>query len=78
MISNEKSAMVNLASKHGIAAQDWQQDLTGASVGAPSVSQLPGCPSPNIDLQTWEAVSFEFCSILLYQTYDIDYAIKFT
>jgi len=39
----------------------------------PSVCPLPGSPSLNIDLQTPEAVSVEFCLILLDHVPDIDY-----
>ena len=36
---------------------------------------MPGGLSLNIDLQTQKAVSLESSSLLLYQTYNIDYAI---
>ena len=39
-----------------------------------SVCQLPSGPSLKIDPQTWEAVCLGFCSTLLFQIYDIDYA----
>jgi len=43
IISDEKYSMVDEAWKLPIEAQDWQQALAGAPVGAPSVCQLPGC-----------------------------------
>jgi len=64
IISNEKCTMVDEAWQLAIEAQDRQRALAGASVGAPSVCQLPGGPSLKIDLQTREAVSVYsvFCS----------------
>jgi len=57
MISDEKYSMVDKAWKLAIEAQDCQRALAGAPVGTPSVCQLPGGPSLEIDPQTWEAVS---------------------
>jgi hypothetical protein len=69
ILSNEKYSMVEEAWKLAIEAQDRQRALAGAPVGTPSVCQLPGGPSLKIDPQTREAVSLEFCLMLLYQTY---------
>ena len=49
--------MVDETWKPAIEAQDHQQALAGAPVGAPSVCQLPGGPSLKIDPLTREAVS---------------------
>jgi len=49
--------MVDEASKLPIEAQDRQRALACASVGTPSVCQLPGSSYLKIDLQTQEAVS---------------------
>jgi len=64
IISNEQYSMVEEASKLAIEAQDSQRALAGAPVGAPSVCQLPGGPSLEIDQQTWVAVGVYcvFCS----------------
>jgi len=70
--------MVEEAWKLAIEAQDRQQALAGAPVGMPSVCQLPGSLFLKIDLQTREAVSLGFCSMLLYQISYIDYAPKYT
>jgi len=78
IISDDKYSMVNEAWKLAIEAQDCQRALAGAPVGTPSVCQLPGGPSLKIDPQTREAVSLQFCSMLLYQMSDIDYAPKYT
>jgi len=69
IISDDKYSMVEEAWKLTIEAQDRQRALAGAPVGTPSVCQLPGGPSLKIDPQTREAVSLEFCLMLLYQTY---------
>jgi len=69
IISDDKYSMVEEAWKLAIEAQDHQRALAGAPVGTPSVCQLPGGPSLEIDPQTREAVSLEFCLMLLYQTY---------
>ena len=61
--------MVEKASKLVIEAQDWHRELAGAPVDTPSLCQLPGGPSLEIDPQTREAVSLKLCSMLLYQTY---------
>jgi len=64
IISNEKDAMVDDTWKLTIEAQDCQRALAGAPVGTPSVCQLPGGPSHEIDSQTRQAVSIYsvFCS----------------
>jgi len=67
--SDDKYSMVEEAWKLVIEAQDRQRAVAGAPVGTASVCQLPGGPSLKIDLQTLEAVSLEFCLMLLYQTY---------
>jgi len=69
IFSDDKYSMVEEAWKLVIEAQDRQRALAGAPVGSPSVCQLPGGPSLKIDPQTPEAVSLEFCLMLLYQTY---------
>ena len=58
--------MVEETWKLAIEAQDRQRALAGAPVGTLSVCQLPGGPSLKIDPQTREAVSLEFCLMLLY------------
>jgi len=57
IISDEKYSMVDQAWQLTIEAQDRQRALAGAPVAAPSVCQLPGGPSLEIDPQTPEAVS---------------------
>jgi len=78
ILSDDKYSMVEEAWKLAIEAQDRQRALAGAPAGTPSVCQLRSGPSLKIVLQTREAVSLGFCSILLYQIYDIDYAPKYT
>jgi len=68
IISDDKYSIVQEAWKLAIEAQHRQQALTDAPVGTPSVCQLPGGPSLKIDPQTREAVSLEFCLMLLYET----------
>jgi hypothetical protein len=68
ILSDDKYSMVEEACKLAIEDQDHQRPLAGAPGGTPSVCQLPGGPSLKIDLQTREAVSLEFCSMLLSQT----------
>jgi len=75
---NVMHSKVEEAWKLAIEAQDHQHALAGAAVGTPSVCQLPGGPSLKIHLQTGEAVSLEFCLMLLSQTYHIDYTIIYT
>jgi len=70
--------MVEEAWKLAIEARDRQRALAGASVGTPSVSQLPCGPSLKIDPQTREAVSLEFSLMLLYQTYGYRLPRKYT
>jgi len=67
--SDNKYSMVEEAWKLKSEAQDHQRALADAPVGTPSECQLPRGPSLKIDPQTREAVSLEFCSMLLYQTY---------
>ena len=69
ILSNDKYSMVEEAWKLANEAQDHQRALPGAPVGTPSVCQLPSGPSFKIDPQIREAVSLEFCSMLLYQIY---------
>ena len=57
IISDEKYSIVDEAWKPAIEAQDRQQAIAGAHVGTPSVCQLPGGPSLDIDLHTRETVS---------------------
>jgi len=61
--------MVEEAWKLAIEAQDRQRALAGAPVGTQSVCQLHSGPFLKLDLQTREAVSLEFCVMLVYQTY---------
>jgi len=63
-ISDEKYSMANKAHQLAIEAQHWQRALAGASVGTPSVCQLPSGASLKIDPQTQEAESIYsvFCS----------------
>jgi len=69
ILSDDKYSVVEEASKLPIEAQDRQRPLAGAPVGTPSVCELTSGPSLKIDPQTREAVSLEFCLMLLYQTY---------
>jgi len=69
ILSNDKYSMVEEASKLAIEAHNRQWALAGTPVATPSVCQLPGGPSLKMDPQTREAVSLEFCLMLLYQTY---------
>jgi hypothetical protein len=64
IMSDEKYSMVDEAWTLAIEAQDRQRTLAGASVGTPSVSQLPGGASLKIDPQSREAgnVYSVFCS----------------
>jgi len=71
---NEKYLVVNETQKQAVEAWDGQQTYAVSCVGAPSECWLPSSWLFKMDLQTWEAVSYEFCLILLYQTYDIDLA----
>jgi hypothetical protein len=66
ILSDDKYSMVEEAWKLAIEAQDHQRALAGTPIGTPSVCQLPGGPSLKIDPQTREAVSLEFCLMLLY------------
>jgi len=54
--SDEKYSMGDEAWKLAIEAQDRQRALAGAPVGTPSVCQLPGGRSLQIDPQTQEAI----------------------
>ena len=74
--SDDKYSMVEEAWKLAIEAQDHQWALAGAPPGTPSVCRLPSGPSPKIDPRTREAVSLGFCSMLVYQIYNIDYTPK--
>jgi hypothetical protein len=76
--SDDKYSMVEEAGKLAIEVQDHQRALASAPAGIPSVCQLLSGSSPTIDSQTHEAVSWEFCLMLLYQIYDIDYAPYYT
>ena len=69
IISDDKYSMVEAAWKLAIETQDRWRASAGSPVGTPSVCQLPGGPSLKINPQTREAVSPEFCLMLLYQTY---------
>jgi len=60
--------MVDEAWKLAIQPQYRQRAFAGAPVGTPSVCELPGGPSLKIDRQTGEAVSLQFCLMLLDQT----------
>jgi hypothetical protein len=55
--SDEKYSMVDEALKPAIEAKDHQRALAGASVGIPSLCQLPGSSSLKIDPHTQDAVS---------------------
>ena len=69
ILSDAKYSVAEEAWKLAIEAQDHQRAFPGAPVGTPSVHQMRGGPYLNIDPQTREAVSLEFSSILLCQTY---------
>jgi len=62
--SDGKYSMVDEAWQLAMEAQDHQLALAGATVGAPSVCQLPGGPSLKINPQTQDTVSVYsvFCS----------------
>jgi len=62
--SDGKYSMVDEAWQLAMEAQDRQLALAGATVGAPSVCQLPGGPSLKINPQTQDTVSVYsvFCS----------------
>jgi len=57
IISDEKYQMAEEAWTLSIEAQDHQWPIAGASIGTPSVFQLPGGPSLKINPQTRDAVS---------------------
>jgi len=78
ILSDVKYLIVEEVWKLPIEAQDRQRALAGAPAGTPSVCPLPSGPSLKIDPQTREAASLGFCSMLLYQIYDIDYAPNYT
>ena len=78
VLSNHKYSMVDKAWKHAFEGQDCQQVLAGVPVGTTSGCELPSGPSLEINPQTWVAVRFWFCSILLLQIYNIDYTPKYT
>lgn len=54
-------------------AQICQHAVAFTAVGMPSVNQLPGGLNLNINWQTLEGVSIEFCLMPLYQTININY-----
>jgi len=56
-IADEKYSMVDEAWKPAIKAQDPKRAVAGVPLGTPSVWELSGGPSLNIDPQTREAVS---------------------
>jgi len=64
--------MIEEPSELAVEAHDCQCALVGAPIGTTSVCQLPGGPSLKIDPQPIEAVSLQFCLMLLCQIYDID------
>jgi len=68
ILSNDKYWTAVEAWKLAIESQDHQRALSGEPSGTPSVCQLPGGLYFRIDPQTREAVSLEFCLMLLYQT----------
>jgi len=78
ILSDDKYWMVEEFWRVAIHAQDHQWAVAGAPVGIPSVCQLPGGPSPKMDLQTWTALSLRFFLMLLYQIYTIEDAPKQT
>lgn len=57
-------------------AQNRQWASAGGTVGIPSVWQLRGIPSLEIDLQSREAVSLGCGYILLHQISHMDYTPK--
>jgi len=69
--------MVEEALKLAIEAQDHQRTLTGVSVSTPYLGQFPSSLSLIIYLETQEAVSLQFCSIILYQAYNLNYTLKY-
>jgi len=70
--------MVEEDSKLPTKAYNLQQAVADTPVGTRTVCWLPSDAALPIHLQTCEAGSFEFCLILLYQTYNIHYASKYT
>jgi len=70
IISDDKYSMVEEAWKQMNEAQDRQRALPAEPVGTPSVCRFPGGPSLKIHPQTRDAVSHEFCLMLLGQSYE--------
>jgi len=70
--------MVEEAWKLAIERQDQQQALIHAPISAPSMCSLPGVPSPEIDLQTTEAVGLGFCLMLVYPIYVNNYTPNYS
>jgi hypothetical protein len=69
--------MVEKAWKLSIDAQNGQLTLPGASVGSPSVCQLPDAPSLGITVQEWGAVSPRFLLTLHYYIYTTHHTAKY-
>jgi len=78
ILSDEKYSMVEQALKLAIEPQDHQWALAGSPAGTPLVCQLPCSPSLKIDPPLQEVVSFGFCLMLFYLTYDIDFTSNYT
>ena len=78
ILPNDKYLMVEESWKLAIEAQDCQRALAGTPVCTPSGGQLPSAASPEMDLQTWDAVRLGYSWLLLYQIYNIDYALRYT
>jgi len=67
--SDVQYSMVEEHLKLAIEVQDRQRALAGPPVGTPSVCQLAGGPSLKIDPETRGSLSYEFCLMLLNQSY---------
>jgi len=74
IISDKKYWTVDEVCRLVDEAHDDQWAITGSPVCTWSVSQLPGHLSPQIYLQTQEAVRLGFCSTIHHLTYNTDYA----
>jgi hypothetical protein len=64
VLSCEKYSIVEGSWKFILKASDYQQALTVAPIGTPSVYHLPSGVSINSDPRSVAAVSIEFCLML--------------
>jgi len=78
MVYDDKYSMFEKAWKLAVEAQHYQWALAGAPVETSPACWLPSSPSSIINPHTPNAVSFQFCLLLIYQIYNIDYAPQYT